>query len=242
MRAGGKVDTGLLEPLEHRLVAALARHMQELHLWMRCRVLDDTDHREVDGARAAAAARDEDRQFLRIEAERRRALLALCREHFAANRVTREDDLIGREVLHGLFRARRDLRHELREDLVGDARHDILLLYERRDVHEAGRKQDRPADVAARADDDVRLELVDDARGLGHADHRAAGAQDVVGRQMALEPLDVDCREGQSFLGDDVSLEAALRADVEESRVGHLLLDGPDDGDGRVDMAARAAA
>ena len=209
---------------------------------MRRRILEHADHREVDGARATAAARDEHRQLLRVKAEGRCPLLALCREHLAADRVAREDDLVRREVLHGLLRARRDLRHELREDLVGDAWHDVLLLDERRDVHEAGREQDGPADVAARADDDVRLETVDDARCLGHADHRAPRAQDVVGRQMAFKSLDVDRRKRQPFLRDDVGFEAPLRADVEEFRVGDLLLDGPDDGDGRVDMAARAAA
>ena len=242
VRRRREVDARILEARELRLILALARREQELHLRVVLRRLEHADHRAVDGARAAAAARDEHDAAVAREAVGLEAVLAARGQDLAADGIARADGLRRGEVAHGLLRARRNLRDEAGEQLIRDARHDILLLDERRHAREARREQDGPADVAARADGRVGAELAHEARGLADADERLARAAQIVERDVTLEALQVDGRERQSFLRHDVGLEAAPRTDVEELRLRHARLERADDGDGRVDVAARAAA
>ena len=113
-------------------------------------------------------------------------------------------------MLHGFFGTCSNFRDEFRKNLVRNARNDILLLDERRNVHETCCQENRPADVAARANDNIRLKLMDNARGFGHANHSTARTQDIVRRQMALKALNIHRRKGKTFLGDDIGFKTAF--------------------------------
>ena len=142
----------------------------------------------------------------------------------------------------GLARARRNPRHKLCQDLVRDARDHILLLNERRHVHEAGCHENRSADIATGPDDHIRLELLHDARGLHDTKQRLAGPLDIDGRKPALKAPDIDRRKGKAFLGDDVRLKASLRPHIKDFQSLYLLLYSSDQRHRRVDMPAGATA
>ena len=128
------------------------------------------------------------------------------------------------------------------EDLVRDARKDVLLLDERRHAHETRHEEHGSRDVAARADDEIGSEVLDDGTRLKDAFHRAPDAQDVRGREAALQPRRVDGAKRDARLRDNIRLQPRLRPDIEELCLWAHLSNGVDDRQCRVDMAARAAA
>ena len=109
-------------------------------------------------------------------------------------------------------------------------------------MRETRRHEDRPADVAARADRDVGTEAAHDGRRLCKAVHGASEPHDVRGRETALKPLDIDGFKGDAFLRYDVGLQAFLRANVEKFRRALLLGKSAHERQGRIYVAARAAA
>lgn len=168
------------------------------------------DHSPIDGAGTTAAAGDQYGQFGGIQAKNCCAVFTLSRQDFAADGIAREDHFILWEMSHGLFCPCCNPGHEARQEFIRDTRHDILFLYEGRDMHEAGCQQDRATDISAGTDCNIGMEAAHDARSLGHPNHGTTGAQQILWRQMTLKALNINGREGQALLRDDIASKPRL--------------------------------
>ena len=100
---------------------------------------DDLDHRAVDRARPAAAARDEHRLFRRVKAEGACAVRARRRQYLGADRIARHIGLALRENALRVLHADRDCRCKTRKNAVRHTRKDILLLHESRHTRKTRR-------------------------------------------------------------------------------------------------------
>ena len=168
----GQIHALCLQAADDVLVIELARDMQILHLTLLGRLDQHIHHSVIDAARATAAAGNQHRFFRRVKAKGLGAFLSCRREHVLADGIAGAGYLACRKMLLRLRRARRNTRDELGKNLVGDARHHILLLNQRRNPEHTGRHEYRPADIAARTNDRIGLELTHHVHGLGHAHSR----------------------------------------------------------------------
>ena len=121
-------------------------------------------HRIVQGGASEAASHDEYMLHFRVEAIELHSLclhLFICCHDLLPDRVSRENDLVGREEpLHSLI-CHADTHCFLAEYLVGQTCESVLLLDQCRNAHAACRPQKGSARIAAHADGDVRFEPAD---------------------------------------------------------------------------------
>ena len=121
-------------------------------------------HRIVQGGASEAASDDEYMLHFRVEAVELHCLclhLFVCGHDLLPDRVSRENNPVGREEpLHSLI-CHADAPGLLAENLVGQAGKSVLLLDQCRNAHAACRPQKGSARIAAHADGDVRPELAD---------------------------------------------------------------------------------
>ena len=227
---------------EHIRVLVCPRHMEVLHLPLRRRVCENAHHRLVDGARAAAAARDEHRLFPGIKAEGRRPLRTGRRQHLRANGIARHDGFFLRKHTPGILHAHGNRRRKMRKQTIRHARAHILLLHERRHARKARRKQNRSRDIPACANRDVGTKRPDNAARTHERTQRTPRAQDILKREPPLKSRKIDRCEVDALARHDVRLKPVRRPDVEDAHARNSFFDRTDDRKRGIDMPARAAA
>ncbi|CDF05154.1 unknown [Megasphaera elsdenii CAG:570] len=205
-------------------------------------VLVDFDHRRIDAAGTAAAAGDEERKFIRVQAQGLTAFLPGHRKDILADRIPRIDqDIFALETGSCFFIAQGYAIDEAAQNRIGDARDDVLFLNQCRHTAQAGCQKDRAADETARPDDDVRFEFADDSFCLDQAACRLAQGDEVADGNLPFQAPHIEGNERQAFFRNQCIFQADFGADVEKfSRLD--VGNRPGNSNRRVDMAASAAS
>ncbi len=145
-------------------------------------------------------------------------------------------------ALHTGSRERRaDRCRATREEAGGQPRDDVLLVEHVRHPAQASSEEGRRHGVAADAQDDVRLEGVDD-REAPREGRRQDDRQGDVGEEgIAVQTLDGDRLQVEPGPRDDAFLRSAPAADQEDRRARILSAAGLRDGERRVQVTAGPA-
>lgn len=163
-------------------------------------ILVDFDHRRVDAAGAAAAAGDEERKLIRVQAQGLAPFFPRHREDILADGIARIDqDILALETGRCLFIAQGYAVDEAAQNRIGNAGDDVLFLYQCGHTTQAGCQKDRTADETARPDDDVRFEFVDNAFCLDQTACRLAQGDEVADGNLPFQAPHVEGDERQAF-------------------------------------------
>ncbi|MNT65023.1 hypothetical protein D3C72_2029710 [compost metagenome] len=87
-------------------------------------------------------------------------------------------------------------------------------MYKRGNAKLGRRVDDRPAHVAARPHDDIRLELLQHLLGFPDTLEKPHDGLHIVQGQTSAESGDVDRAERKIFLGDQLALQPSCSADI----------------------------
>ena len=220
-----------------------ARLPDKLHLGMRLDQIQVLQHTAVHRSCAEASSYDQHGLLLRVESEGASCFLrcALGLQDVLSYGISRHDDAVGgEEALHPLV-GHADLLGTAGQQLVGDARIGVLLLYEAGNAHSRARVERGTAGVATHAYCHHRAEVLDDvachAQALEQVPHHA----DVFQQMPAVESLDGKSLDLVSRCRDTLHLHAALCADKENLCLGTHLPQRVGYRHGGEDMASRAA-
>ena len=202
-------------------------------------------HHLVDAVSAQAAAKAQDNGAvagLQVAA----GGFAVGGKHFGADRVAYHGGLFGgTQLLHRISACGQYHIHILGQQLVGHTGEGVLLVDGSLDATPGSGAHHGAADVTAAADDEVRLDLVQDLLGAGTGQRQMPQgndvAHDVLGVQAALKAVDLDVMEGIPGLRDKAVLHALAAAGKVDlgGRVGGFQ--GTGNGQRRVDMTGCTA-
>ena len=207
----------------------------------------EVGHHLVDPARAQTAAEGEDDGAvacaqLGADGVPFPGLL----EHFGPDRVAHHLRLFGSaQLLHSGGHGGKDDVHIGGQQFVGHAGEGVLLVDGGLDALFSGAAHHRAGDIAAAADDKVRLDLLHHRLGL-----RAGKSQipegdevpsDVVEGELPLEAGDLDVVEGIACLCHEAVFHPLLPACKMDLCGGVGFFDGSRDGQSRVDVSGRTA-
>ena len=205
-------------------------------------ILVNFDHRRIDTAGAAAAAGDEERKLIRVQAQGLTPFFPRHGEDILADGIARIDqNILTLETGCSLFIAQGYAIDKAAQNRIGNARDDVLFLDQCRHTAQAGCQKDWTADETARPDDNIWFEFADNAFCLDQAACRLAQGDEVAEGNLPFQAPHVESDERQSFFRDQCIFQADFGADVE--KFGRLNVGNrPGNGNRRVDMAACATS
>ena len=132
------------------------------------------------------------------------------------------------------------------EHLRRQAGHGVGLMHNGRDAELRRRLEHGVADIAAGADDDVGLEVLDDLarvlRRLPRVVQRAEVVRDLRRLEAAVDVRDLHGHDVVACARDKVGLHLAVGADEEDAAVGHPVAQDARDRERGVDVACGTAA
>ena len=186
------------------VIFQLTRHMVKAQVLCIFEVAMHIQHGGIDRPRSAAAAGDQYHEGIRRKPERPAGCLPLGFHNVGTDRISCIDAFLRmRETGSGCFVAQRDLIDHAGKDLIRDPGDHILLLDQRRDMRQRRRHQDRPAYIAARPDDYIRCEILQDPARLEEAPCRMTQDADIFQRQLPLQARSRQRGETIPFLRND---------------------------------------
>ena len=109
-------------------------------------------------------------------------------------------------------------------------------------MHLCRRLQDRPGNIAARANDDIRLKVLDDTPRLDGGCERQSDSTQILCRKLPAEALDLDVIHLISRCADQFVFNSLRRADECDLGCRIVIFDHRGDGERGIHMSARAAA
>ena len=149
-------------------------------------------------------------------------------------------------MLLALLEADEDAVDRAGEHLRRQAGHGVGLMHDGRDAELRRRFEHGVADVAAGADGDVGLKVLDDLarilRRLPRIVQRAEVVRDLRWLEAAVDVRDLHGHDVVARARDEVGLHLAVGADEEDAAVGHPVAQDARDRERGVDVACGAAA
>ena len=208
---------------------------------------DERRHDLVHVRRTERAPDRHDQRLVRVEPELALGLRLGAGRERAAHRRAGDDDLfLLAVVLLALLEADEDAVDRAGEHLRRQAGHGVGLMHDGRDAELRRRLEHGVADVAAGADGDVGLKVLDDLarvlRRLPRIVQRAEVIRDLRWLEAAVDVRDLHGHDVVARTRDEVGLHLAVGADEEDAAVGHPVAQDARDRERGVDVACGAAA
>ena len=205
--------------LDNAVVLVIPCNMKNLYIPDILKIPMHFNHGRVDAARPAAAAGDEEREFMRVQPQQAAPFFLAHRQNILADRISRIYEIFFFLKPAGCFPiSQGDAVGKLAQNQIGHAGDDVLLLHERRNAAQAGRQQHGAADESARTDDDFRLKPMNNAFGLKYASRRLSQSHYVAEGNAAFQSPYVYGHKRQSFFRNQRIFQPYLRAYVEKLR------------------------
>ena len=207
-------------------------------------IADQLVHRFIDalGTKTAACRKNDDGVFRNAEHTPHFGFIG--GKHFFGNGIAGQNQFFGRAVesFTRIFKADHHAIHVFGQHFACHTRHGVLLVNQGGNAHFCGRLDHRPAHIAARADDDVRLEFADDFFRLHDRSHRFDGGVDIGKRQLALEAAHLYGVKPVTGVRHKARFHAVGRADIFNHRTRIFGFNFIGNGKSRIDMTGRSAA
>ena len=217
--------------------------MEDLDPGITGQLLFHRHHGLVDGPCPPAAPEGQQGGLVRIQAELFQSLFPGGFQDFPAHRIAGEELFgVGGEITAPLLVAQEHLVHEPGQDLVGDSGHGVLFLDAGGHPFHGRPEQYGSAHIAPGADHQVRIDPVQQAVGLLHAQEQFPGAFQGAQAQVPLKARHIDEFQGISVPGDDVLLQS-LPGPHKSDFTGRVQPpQRPGNGQCRIDVAAGSPA
>ena len=161
---------------------------------------------------------------------------------FRAHRCARHHRRRCTQETRGFWIGGRNRPGETGEDSGRAPRHQVLLLEDDRHASEAGRRDERNADVAARPEDDVRLEPIEQPPGLIERRPQHHRQCPVAPQLLGVEGRGGDGGKGHPVTGNRPRLDPLAPPREQDGGVRFFPRQRLCDGDRREQVSARAAA